>query len=183
VTTKLLLRSFAGGEITPELNGRIDLGKFQTGLGLARNFITLPHGPAARRPGTRFIIEAKDSTHKVRLIPFQFSADQTAVLEFGHQYIRFHIDGGTLLEGAVAIDSITGATVTATAHGFSTGDWVYIGARFHKITVTGAQHSSDSRMLSRSVCWLARLGFTIHPPEPYGCLGEMFHRFEMHADV
>jgi len=110
VTTKLLLRSFAGGEITPELNGRIDLGKFQTGLGLARNFITLPHGPAARRPGTRFIIEAKDSTHKVRLIPFQFSADQTAVLEFGHQYIRFHIDGGTLLEGAVAIDSITGAT-------------------------------------------------------------------------
>lgn len=138
MTTKLLLRSFAGGEITPELNGRIDLGKFQTGLGLARNFITLPHGPAARRPGTRFIIEAKDSTHKVRLIPFQFSADQTAVLEFGHQYIRFHIDGGTLLEGAVAIDSITGATVTATAHGFSTGDWVYIGARFHKITVTGA---------------------------------------------
>jgi hypothetical protein len=36
---------------------------------------------------------------------------------------------------------------------------------------------------TRSVCWLARLGFTIHPPEPYGCLGEMFHRFEMHADV
>ena len=38
----------------------------------------------------------------------------------------------------MAIDNITGATVTATAHGFSTGDWVYIGARFHKITVTGA---------------------------------------------
>lgn len=138
MTNKVLLRSFAGGEITPELNGRLDLDKYQTGLTLARNFITLPHGPAARRPGTRFINEAKDSTRKVRLIPFQFSATQTAVLEFGHQYIRFHVDGGTVLETAQAITSIVGATVTVTAHGYSTGDWVYIGTRFHKITSTGA---------------------------------------------
>lgn len=40
-------------------------------------------------------------------------------------------------------------------------------------------HTSNTR----SIRWLRRLGFTIHPPEPYGYLGEMFHRFEMHADV
>ena len=51
---KTLLRSFAGGEITPELYGRLDLTKYQTGLALARNFTTLPHGPATRRPGFRF---------------------------------------------------------------------------------------------------------------------------------
>jgi hypothetical protein len=94
---KLRLRSFAGGEITPELAGRLDLAKFQTGLALARNFITLPHGPAARRPGFEFIRAAGDSTRKVRLIPFTFSAEQTAVLEFGHQYLRIHIGGATLL--------------------------------------------------------------------------------------
>jgi len=98
MSTKFLLRSFAGGEITPELAGRIDLTKYQTGLALARNFITLPHGPAARRPGFEFVRAAGDSTRAVRLIPFAFSATQTVVLEFGHQYIRFHIEGATLLD-------------------------------------------------------------------------------------
>lgn len=136
MSTKLLLRSFAGGEITPELAGRLDLTKYQTGLSLARNFISLPHGPAARRPGFEFINEAKDSTHKVRILPFAFSSTQTVVLEFGHQYIRFHINGGTLLEDTKAISSIAGSTVnTSAAHGYSTGDWVYIGSRYHKITV------------------------------------------------
>lgn len=98
MSTKLLLRSFAGGEITPELAGRLDLTKYQTGLSLARNFITLPHGPAARRPGFEFIRAAGNSTQRVRLIPFAFSADQTAVIEFGHLYVRFHIGGATLLD-------------------------------------------------------------------------------------
>lgn len=138
MSSKTLWRSFAGGEITPELFGRIELTKFQTGLRQALNFITLPHGPAVRRPGTRHVLEARDSTRKVRLIPFAFSADQTMVLEFGHQYIRFHTLGGTLLEASKAIVSIVGSTVTVTAHGWSTGDWVYIGNRYHKVTSTGA---------------------------------------------
>ena len=98
MSTKHLLRSFAGGEITPELAGRLDLTKYQTGLSLARNFITLPHGPATRRTGFEFIRAAGDSAHPVRLIPFTFSATQTVVLEFGHEYIRFHINGGTLID-------------------------------------------------------------------------------------
>lgn len=98
MSTKHLLRSFAGGEITPELAGRLDLVKYQTGLSLARNFITLPHGPAVRRPGLEFVRAAGNSALKVRLIPFTFSATQTAVVEFGHEYIRFHIDGATLLD-------------------------------------------------------------------------------------
>lgn len=98
MSTKHLLRSFAGGEITPELAGRLDLVKYQTGLSLCRNFITLPHGPAVRRPGFEFVRAAGNSAQPVRLIPFTFSASQTAVVEFGHEYIRFHIDGATLLD-------------------------------------------------------------------------------------
>jgi hypothetical protein len=134
---KTLLRSFAGGEITPELYGRLDLTKFQTGLALARNFTTLPHGPAARRPGFRFIAETFDSTRKTRLIPFAYSADQTVVLEFGHQRLRLFVNGQVLLDGTTAaISSIVGSTVTTTGpHGYSTGRDVYIGNRFHRITV------------------------------------------------
>jgi hypothetical protein len=35
---------------------------------------------------------------------------------------------------------------------------------------------------TRSIAWLARLGFTLHEPEPYGPHGLPFHRFEMRAD-
>jgi hypothetical protein len=139
MSTKTLHRSFAGGEITPELYGRLDLTKYQTGLALCLNFVVLPHGPVTRRPGLRFITEARDSTRRVRLLPFAFSATQTVVLEFGHLYARFHIGGQTLLESNVAIASIAGSTVnTASAHGYSTGDDVFIGTRFHRITVVDA---------------------------------------------
>lgn len=137
MSTKNLLRSFAGGEITPELAGRLDLTKYQTGLSLARNFITLPHGPATRRPGFEFINAAKLAGRKARLIPFQFSATQTVVLEFGHEYVRFHIDGGTLLEAFKPIVLVTGPQVTVTAHGYNTDDWIFAGGRYFRIVVTG----------------------------------------------
>lgn len=98
-STRSLLRSFGGGELTPEMYGRIDDAKYQTGLALCRNFITKPHGPAENRAGTQFVREVKTSAKKTRVIPFSYSTTQTMVLEFGDQYIRFHTDGGTVLSG------------------------------------------------------------------------------------
>lgn len=129
MSTKTLWRSFAGGEITPELFGRFELTKFQTGLRKALNFITLPHGPAVRRPGSRQVLEARDSTNNVRLIPFAFSAEQTMELEFGHQYVRFHTQGTTLVETGLAITAITQATpgvLTYTGADPANGDWMYL---------------------------------------------------------
>lgn len=149
---KTLHRSFAGGEVTPELYGRVDITKFQTGLALCRNFTVLPHGPAARRPGFSFINEVKTSGSAVRLIPFAFSATQTVVLEFGHLYVRFHPyvdafgEARTQLEASQAIVSIVAGVVTVTGHGWSTGDWVYIGSRFHKINVSGANTFTTTDM-------------------------------------
>ena len=42
-------RSFAAGEITPELYGRIDLTKRTTGVAKCLNFWVLPHGPLANK--------------------------------------------------------------------------------------------------------------------------------------
>lgn len=113
MSVKSLTRSFAGGEITPELFGRLDLGKFQTGLATCRNFFPLPHGPVTRRPGTKYVREVKTSANFTRLIPFAFSADQTMVLEFGNLYLRFHTQGGTLMSGGSPYEI---ATPFATAH-------------------------------------------------------------------
>lgn len=100
-------RSFAGGEVTPEFYGRIDDAKFQTGLAKCLNFYPLPHGPVSNRPGFGFVREVKTSSRKTRLIPFSYSTTQTMVLEFGHEYVRFHTNGATLMNGSVPYEVAT----------------------------------------------------------------------------
>lgn len=100
-TTRTLNRSFAGGELSPEMFGRIDDVKYQTGAAKVRNMIAVPQGPVQNRPGLSFVREVKDSTKKTRLIPFTYSTDQTMVIELGNQYIRFHTQGATLMSGGV----------------------------------------------------------------------------------
>lgn len=96
-TTRVLQRSFAGGEVSPEFHGRIDDVKYQSGLAVARNAIVFPHGPIGNRGGTEYVNEVFNSTYFHRLIPFTFNTDQTVVLEFGNNTLRFHIDGQTQL--------------------------------------------------------------------------------------
>lgn len=97
--TRVLQRSFAGGEISPEMMGRIDDAKYQSGLACCRNFIIKPQGPAENRPGFYLVREVKDSSKRVRLIPFTYSTTQTMVIEMGAGYFRFHTQGATLLNG------------------------------------------------------------------------------------
>lgn len=108
MSNRSFTRSFGGGELTPEFYGHIDDAKFQTGLGLCRNFIVLPHGPVANRPGTAFVRAVKDSTKRTRVISFSYSTSQTFVLELGAGYFRFHTQGATLLAGSPA--AYNGAT-------------------------------------------------------------------------
>lgn len=144
-------RSFAGGEVTPELFGRIDDSKYQAGLARCRNFITKPQGPAENRAGFAFVHEVKDSTKRTKLIPFTFSSTQTMLIELGDGYFRFHTDGATLLAGshpaykpasavtvsippAAATVTMTIASpcvVTKAAHGFTGNEPVVL-------TTTGA---------------------------------------------
>lgn len=127
---KSLYRSFAGGEISPEMFGRLDLSKFQTGLSKALNFITLPHGPATRRPGFAFINRVATSPNNLfRLIPFVYSATQSVMLEFGNQYVRFHTGAGTINEPSKSVTAVTNANpgvFTIAAHGYTNGQWLYV---------------------------------------------------------
>ena len=98
------LTNFTGGELSPRLDGRNDLQKYPTGCKTLENMIVFPHGSAARRSGTQYVAEVKDSTKETRLIPFEFSTTQTYILEFGNQYIRFYKDNGQILSGGVAYE-------------------------------------------------------------------------------
>ena len=136
-TTRTFNRSFAGGELSPEMFGRIDDQKFQTGAAKMLNFVALPQGPAQNRAGTKFVREVKDSTKKTRIIPFTYSTTQTMVIELGAGYMRFHTQGATLLAGTpsafsatktiTAVDTAT-ETVTSNAHGYANGTPIQIAA-------------------------------------------------------
>lgn len=90
-------KSFAGGIMGPMMLGRSDDEKYKAGLKVCRNFICLPQGAVENRAGFEYIRETKYADKRARLIPFVYSRDQSWVIEFGEKYIRFHTNGGTLL--------------------------------------------------------------------------------------
>jgi len=100
--TRVLNRSFAGGELSPEMYGRIDDSKYQSGAATMRNFVASPQGPAENRAGFALVREVKDSTKKTRVISFTFSTVQTMVIERGVGYFCVHTQGQTLITGSPA---------------------------------------------------------------------------------
>ena len=98
------LTNFTGGELSPRLDGRNDLSKYNSGCKTLENMVVYPHGSASRRSGSQFVSEVKDSSKKTRLISFEFSTIQTYILEFGDQYIRFYKDNGQILSGGSAYE-------------------------------------------------------------------------------
>lgn len=72
--------SFAGGELAPSLYARVDLAQYHIGCRTLLNFIVLPQGAAANRPGTSVL--GKRRYKAVRLVPFVFSEEDSCVLAF-----------------------------------------------------------------------------------------------------
>lgn len=152
--TTFAQRSFAAGELTPSLYGRVDFAKYAFGLKTCRNFIIRRQGGAANRPGTIFLSEVKDNAKEVRLIPFVFNAEQTYVLEFGDQYIRFFQSGGQVeLEG---VTSWSGATA------YTVGDLATFGAANYYCKVAHTNHTPPN-----TTYWHPMVGNIFEIPSPY----------------
>lgn len=136
---QVIQTGFSAGELSADLYARVDLAKYFIGAALLRNFFVNYRGGASNRPGTIYSEQAKDSDNPVRMIPFQFSTEQTYALEFGNLYMRPHkgtFDPGSgqwkpgpVLEAAKNITSVsqsTSAVVTSASHGYVEGDWAFI---------------------------------------------------------
>lgn len=195
----LILPSFAAGEISPALHGRVDLAKYQVGLATCLNWFVHPFGGASTRAGTEFVGEAVDPAVRSRLIPFQFNTAEAYALEFAHQKMRVIRGGGYVLEAAIAISGITranpGIVTTTVPHGLGNGDHVWIdgaagmseinGRRF---TVAGAAATTFELSDTDTSAWngwtsggtVARF-YTL--PTPYASVDLPLLKFVQSADT
>lgn len=138
---RTLRGNFSGGEMSPEMFGRVDDVRFQHGAASLQNLLVTPQGPLRRRPGTSYVATIKDSAGSARLIPFAFSTADALVIEMGVTsagagYFRFHQDGApvtyTTPSAYIADALVVRANdtneqfQTSAAHGFSTGDPVVL---------------------------------------------------------
>ena len=136
--------NFTKGELTPKLGGQVDLKQYANAVETLENMQVFPQGGATRRAGTRFICEVKNSANVTRLIPFEFNVEQSYVMEFGDQYIRFFKDNGQITETAQDITAITKAdpaVVTVSSHGYSNGDHVWINDVVGMTEVNGRRYT------------------------------------------
>ncbi len=137
--------NFTAGQLSQLLFGRKDISKFYNGVSKLENFIATKHGPIVRRPGTRYVASTKNAEKITRLVPFQFSTDQTYALEFGDQYIRFLRDRDQFMDDGSLSAAGTSSTPfelgtpyvePATQPAISTASWTGGGASLNGNNLT-----------------------------------------------
>lgn len=105
--TRLLYTNFSKGELSPLLEGASDLAAYFEGGSVIENFRLIRQGGIQRRAGTRFVAEVADSSKDTILIPFEFSVDDTYMLEFGDGYFRIFKNKAPVLGGGFAPVEVT----------------------------------------------------------------------------
>lgn len=121
--------SFAAGEVSPALYGKVDLQKFDSACRTLLNMIVHVEGGASNRVGLEFIGRVHDSTETTRLIEFKFNTIQTYILELSDFTMRVLRDQAYVLSDDIAITAVSQADpvqVTIGSHSLVAGQQVFV---------------------------------------------------------
>jgi hypothetical protein len=144
-----IITSFDAGELSPLMEGRVDIAKFPNGCYKLENFLPLVQGPAVRRGGFRFVNPVKNAAGKSWLMRFQVSENISYMLEFGDSVIRFYANRGLLISGGNPVEvatpytfaDLTAADGTCRLHAVQSADTMYLfhlGYKTRKLVRTAA---------------------------------------------
>lgn len=164
-------RNHTSGELSPAMYGRTDVAAYQNGLRTCRNFLVRKHGGVQNRPGTKYICSVKTSTDRVRLIPWEFNADQTYVLEFGNKYIRFIRNGAQVTVSGVS--DYDGGTAYVIGNLVASG-----GINYYCI-----QEGTGQTPASSPTYWYPLTGDIYEIPTPYSATDVQLLNFSQSGDV
>jgi hypothetical protein len=87
---RALIRSFIGGEQSPQMFSRVGDPRVDQGAAKIRNMVVTPQGTAERRNGTRFVAETKVHAETSKMVSFRFSSSQTLAVQVGAGFFRFY---------------------------------------------------------------------------------------------
>lgn len=100
----MLITNFAGGEVSKNLFGRIDLPIYQMSVSRLENFDVMASGGITRRCGTERLGKLKG---QARLIPFIVNDSLSYIFEIGPEYIRIWKNGTLLTSAGVPIEFVS----------------------------------------------------------------------------
>ena len=114
IKTYPYINAFNAGEISELLYNREDIAKYRSACRVLENAFPLVEGGAKKMPGTYFAGPTIDNNTVSRLVPFQFSVGQGAILELSAFSIRIWSpsapgvwDLGLVLSGGIPIQLST----------------------------------------------------------------------------
>jgi hypothetical protein len=173
--------NFSTGELDPLLRGRVDLQQYNNALAKATNVIVQPQGGVKRRPGCRHITELPNSGNEsvgngVRLVPFEFSVDDSYMLVFVHQRM-YVIKDRTLITNINAsgndyltISSLTSSMLNGLSWTQSADTMIVVHPDLPPITIVRGANDASWTATAITFDSVPRYAFTLSATNPAGTL-------------
>jgi hypothetical protein len=93
---EMLFTTFAAGELSDSLFGRVDMPQYYQGASLLKNFAIIPTGGVERRGGSKRLGGLSGAC---RLVPFIVDRNLAYILEFGVGYVKVWKNGEKVMSG------------------------------------------------------------------------------------
>lgn len=183
------IAAFNGGEFAPEMEGRVDVEKYNVGTHIQQNFIATKQGASVFRAGTAYVQPVKNVLQRTWLRHFEFSQTQAFQIEFGGNYCRFYTNHGPELVLATQVAAWSNATA------YVPGNLVLSGGNCYLCTAASTNNAPPNASFwyvltpyvnaqySAGQAWIYEI------PSPYASadltdsLGEFALQFEQSGDV
>ena len=108
--------SFAGGELSDSMYGRVDINKYDSGAAVLQNFIVQRYGGAKKRDGFAHVA-ATAAGKRAFLIPFVYNNEQSLIVEVTAGKCRFIANGSLITTNSKATYEINNTLTEADLDG------------------------------------------------------------------
>ena len=131
-----------GGEISNQLDARVDTEKYKASARILENFIVKPYGAISKRPGTEYLNGTKNN-NLARLEPFKRSTEQNYVLEFSQNNVRIWKDSFPIILNGNDYSTLSSGEWTESVN-YSANQIVYSLSSNNVLFYCTTEHSSTS---------------------------------------
>jgi len=168
--------NFSTGELDPLLRSRVDLAQYNNALSKATNVVVQPQGGIRRRPGLKYMAELPNSStpsaaNGVRLVPFEFSVDDSYMLCFTPSRMYVFKDGVQITginggANAYLSTSITGAMLSDICWTQSADTMIIVHPDLQPVKLVRGATNSDWTMTTITFDSIPKYAFTMTVTTP-----------------